>query len=448
MAKKNKRRHLYTKKEFLFNFLSLIIMIGIGIYFGYRSLYYYSKQNMVHKGSNQNLAEVIINSNKLVNSGDGFHRDKKGYYFKGKVSNNYVKFANRMFRIIRINDDNSIKLITDENVSSLMWGDEDTYQKSNLRNWLEKTNEEHSGIYYDTIPSVDKFLVKTNYSVDSLDNDKIIKSKDKYQDYVTMLSLDDYITASSKNSYLNNGQIFYLLGVNTNKNNLYIEDDGTIAESDNLTGYGVRAVITLKKNSISSYGDGSVDNPYTIKQDNDTNYVDSIVKLGNDYWKVFGQKNDILKLVKMDYIKKNNKEFKYRFSEEENSFDLEDWNGLAVYLNNSYLNSLSYKNIIEKNDYYTGELSIDIGHNMKHLYDTKVNCKVSLLSVFDYSTNNFDNIYLLNPMGGTLRYIKYKNGLLGEAEITEEKHIIPVISINKKVLKQGKGTKDNPYITG
>ena len=54
----------------------------------------------------------------------------------------------------------------------------------------------------------------------------------------------------------------------------------------------------------------------------------------------------------------------------------------------------------------------------------------------------------MNPLGGTLRYIKYKNGLLGEAEITDEKHVIPVVSINKKHIKSGKGTLKDPYITG
>ena len=32
--------------------------------------------------------------------------------------------------------------------------------------------------------------------------------------------------------------------------------------------------------------------------------------------------------------------------------------------------------------------------------------------------------------------------------MTEEKHIVPVISINKGSIKEGKGTFDNPYITG
>jgi len=38
---------------------------------------------------------------------------KNSYYFRGSVTNNYVKFANKFWRIIRINGDGSIRLIYD-----------------------------------------------------------------------------------------------------------------------------------------------------------------------------------------------------------------------------------------------------------------------------------------------------------------------------------------------
>ncbi len=41
----------------------------------------------------------------------------KSYYFRGNVSNNYVKFANLYWRIVRINGDNSIRLIYDGSVA-------------------------------------------------------------------------------------------------------------------------------------------------------------------------------------------------------------------------------------------------------------------------------------------------------------------------------------------
>ena len=38
-------------------------------------------------------------------------RGKDTYYFAGQVTNNYVKFANKYWRIVRINEDNSVRLI-------------------------------------------------------------------------------------------------------------------------------------------------------------------------------------------------------------------------------------------------------------------------------------------------------------------------------------------------
>ena len=174
MAKTKKRRHLYGKKEFLFNFFSLIIVIAIGLYFGYRSIYYYTKQNEIHNGNNQNLGDVIINSNRLESKEDGLHRDEDGYFFKGNVSNNYVTFANRLFRIVRVNNDGSIKLISNDIVSIFMFGDDTSYSKSNLRIWLEKTDDKYSGVYYNTLPNPTDYLVKTTYTEDILKEEKII----------------------------------------------------------------------------------------------------------------------------------------------------------------------------------------------------------------------------------------------------------------------------------
>ena len=55
IKKKKKEKHVLSKGEFAFNFLSLVAIIGVGIYFGYRSLYYYSKQNMKIKDEAQTI---------------------------------------------------------------------------------------------------------------------------------------------------------------------------------------------------------------------------------------------------------------------------------------------------------------------------------------------------------------------------------------------------------
>ena len=111
-------RKRLTKREYIFNIVSLLVIISIGLYFGIRSFYYYGKQGNKSNGVKSTLADKIISSNQVGKN--GLVQDNNGYYFKGKVENNYVKFANRVFRVIRINTDNTVKLVSVDNTSIFM----------------------------------------------------------------------------------------------------------------------------------------------------------------------------------------------------------------------------------------------------------------------------------------------------------------------------------------
>ena len=90
-SRKKKKKHLIGPKEFLFNFISLVLMIGVGVYFGYRSLYYYSKQNRQFVAEAQTLNGTVVHNTPVVYDDEvGLHQDSLGYYYKGNVINNYV----------------------------------------------------------------------------------------------------------------------------------------------------------------------------------------------------------------------------------------------------------------------------------------------------------------------------------------------------------------------
>ena len=62
--------------------------------------------------SNKNITEAIFASTK-----DDYGTS---YYFRGAVKNNYVQFANKCWRIVRVNGDNSVKLVLhNDNISSV-----------------------------------------------------------------------------------------------------------------------------------------------------------------------------------------------------------------------------------------------------------------------------------------------------------------------------------------
>ena len=61
-----------------------------------------------------NFSEVILaNETPTLNNGDGLYQYNSKYYFSGTDVNNYVEFNNETWRIITINEDNSIKIVKD-----------------------------------------------------------------------------------------------------------------------------------------------------------------------------------------------------------------------------------------------------------------------------------------------------------------------------------------------
>lgn len=443
MAKKTKKKtnRLIGKKEYIFNVLSLVIVIVVGIYFGGRSFYYYNVQNNKFAREMETLNGSVINNNKITD-GDGMHQDDNGHYFKGKVENNYVKFGNRLFRIIRINNDQSVKIISEDVVSVFMWGEDTNYENSNLNLWLNGSEGVY-GVYYNTLPKPEKFLNKTEYSIDTLKNNKVEKNKDTLKSYLTILSIDDYSNANGKNSYLNNNRTFWLLGMDDDKNNLYVDVDGGIQEGNTWDSYGVRVVLTLKKDLAIKSGDGTKENPYVIEQGEDINYVDNYVKLGEDIWKVNYDDGTLLKMYSTKYLSDNGT----YYSVFNSNFDITNEGSLPYYLNNGYWQSLSYQNVIKDGTFYTGEVSDESGNKYVAMYDNSLVCKVGLINMFDYYTGDKDNFFLMNTTSSvsSMIYVYRREGYIEEVDVNQTRMAIPVITIEKGILKSGTGSLEDPF---
>ena len=438
--KKKKEKHSITTFEFIFCLFSLLFAIGVGLYFGGRSFYYYSVQNAKKVETANTLNGLVFSNNPLNQEGDGLHQNTDGYYFKGKIENNYVKFANRIFRIISINNDDSVKLVSNDLVASFFWGNDTDYNNSNLKIWL---SDEKYGIYNATIPSKEHFLDKTSYTIDVLNEDKVETGEEKYSDYVTTLSITDYNLAGGKNSYLYDGKMYYLLGTNADNEVLYVNEDGSILSCDGLEGYGLKSVITLKKNTPVKGGDGTKDNPYVIEQGDKYNYVDAYVKLGEDMWKVSHDvMGDVIRLYKVGYVTINGQDYNAPYSNKSCLFDVGNNQHIAHYMNGSYYNSLSYKDYIVDSALNLGEFSEDTDYKYMNIYMNIVYNHIGLLNIFDYvSENQLNNYYNLNTTSsvGGIQYVKYSNGFIEEVDVKEARFFVPVISIKRDSINVNSG---------
>ena len=128
--------------QHIFVIVSLSILILIGTLIGGKSLYYYSKQNQKIKVESKLLATIIKKNNTPVTEGDGLYKDGQNYLFKGKVENNYVMYSNMLWRVLKLNDDNTVRLISEDSQTNMIWGDESAYLSSSVYKWLNKNDEE------------------------------------------------------------------------------------------------------------------------------------------------------------------------------------------------------------------------------------------------------------------------------------------------------------------
>ena len=425
--------------------ISIIFLGSCCLFYGFRFIKLYIghlKEKNIEKNS---VVKVIKETNK---NNDYFVEINNQYYFVGDADNNYLRYSNIIWRIIKINPDNSITAISDNSLTSLAYGEKTEYLESNINKWLNKSEKEYSGILENQINLPGEFLQKTTACLDKIDTVSNNPCKDSNGDnYFSLLSTIDFANIG-KASYLINNEDFYLNNINSENEVWYITNDGKLTISKGNDIMGIRPVITLKANIDYIDGDGSKKNPYTIEKDK--SLFGSYVKLGNDIWRIYGIKEDKVKLMLNDYLKIDGTNVTHSYSN--NNFYHDDTVGgsLANYLNTTFYNSLPYKDLIKEeyfsNGYYNGSNGFDYATALK----SEINTKVATLSVGDIFLNpSLNNYFTMTATkeNGTIMYTTQENKTLYGKSVQTKLSIVPTIIIDKNLLKKGNGTIDNPLET-
>lgn len=139
--------------------------------------------------------EISINDEGLIQDIDD---DGQTYYFRGAATNNYFKFADQMWRIVRINGNNTVKVILDGATDSLS-----TYY------------DEVSNNFYKFNGSNIKKYLDLWYSENLQQYDKYIASS-KACDYTLFTGSDEYIFEASQRLEINHVPTFNCLGNKVN----------------------------------------------------------------------------------------------------------------------------------------------------------------------------------------------------------------------------------------
>lgn len=85
------------------------------------------------------------------------------YFYRGNVINNYVSFANKTWRILRINSDGSLRLILDSIATTSQYQDSNTPPENTIESAIEFINWEDSAVYTN-LQNWYNANIATNYS--------------------------------------------------------------------------------------------------------------------------------------------------------------------------------------------------------------------------------------------------------------------------------------------
>lgn len=244
------------------------------------------------------LFNVLTDDDNIVTEGNGLYESGAEYIFKGDSVKNYVKIGNYNFRILRVNEDDNIRLIDTKRKYSSVWDDRYNIDKDRdvgindfYKNGIEsKINEYLTKVYKDEefykdgiqnyFKTYDLCVGKRSY--EEKNNTGSVECSATYENariglpYVSeffQATLDknclDINSPSCVNyNYLNDiGNMWTLTAVSDNSYEAYKIGDGGVNISKASTSGGIYPVVIVDGGLIVEEGDGSEETPYIIKID-------------------------------------------------------------------------------------------------------------------------------------------------------------------------------------
>jgi len=433
-----KKRKLSIQK--VFNLISAVFLLTCCVFYGGRFIKLYLENNEKVVEEADTLAKTLKENN------SEFLKNINGeYYFNGQVDSNYITYSGILWRAIKIGDNNVVTLISDNSLTSLAFGEVENYDESYVNKWLNNNDSDYSGILENNLNSMVTYLKNGDLCTNKIDDISNSNCTDINNDYfITLLSVSDYINTGAGNGFINTEENFYLSNMNSENNVWYVNTNGKVDTSTGTDIYGIKPVVKLKENLEFISGDGSKDDPYVIE---DTfGLFGSYVNLDDDIWRVIDASGDNLKLMYNDYIKDGNDYISYKYSNYSSYHDDTKYATLAYYMNKTFLDTLSYKDMVIETNYANGYYGKENNFDYASTLDTTINTKVGLISIGDIILNHdLGNYFTLtsSSKNNSFIYTIQKDSTPYSKIISSASYVVPVITVSKDSL-EGTGTVSEP----
>ena len=269
-----------------------------------------SLKNEIMKNSVITANPTLTTSSNNTSDASGLYKStatntgEATYYFRGNVENNYVSFAGFTWRIVRVNEDGTIRIAMQDGINSnaniAFNSSRNNYTymyytnseaKTQLESWYQtnigsKSNlvkNVASGAYYceqakakysDSMTSGSATMTTYNkytpdFKCSSDGNGKgIVNASVGLLTYDEVVYAGGYYNQSNSNYYLNNPAIYWWTmspaGFSGSNSNVWFVHTSGYLSSDNVyTTYRLRAVLNLNADTLVT-GDGTSSDPFVV----------------------------------------------------------------------------------------------------------------------------------------------------------------------------------------
>jgi len=380
-----------------------------------------------------------------------------------------------------INSDNTVRLITDENVTELPYGSNYSIAEKYATN-VGYINDWLNNYFYEKLNSTKSIIKKGNYfcvesTTDSSRTNDNCTSGKEINVKVGMVSLDEKNLAGGSESYLHISQSFWTI---TPYSNIQIWAASYYSFNSNTANVydpnGVRPVINVEATAAITNGTGNIKNYYVLAEDK-TNYKTGkigeiatsgeYVKLEGKIYRVVSKEEDGVKLILDGYYDK-------KIPTEGDPSILTTSSGVIKALNNEVLTWLDLADSDKLNEkiWYQGT-AISMGADAfrytdslsdDNIIDNGNKFKVGLIRMGEILSSNTSTILTNNYTEASSYNNPKTNLLMNKNKYSNMEWIIlnsgspstwgaesqdtvrPVIVVKSELpISGGTGTWDNPY---
>ena len=417
-----------------------------------------------------------------LTSGDTYD-DGTDTFITGEDPNNYIWYSGKLWRAVSVNNEaKTTKLVTQWNISAITYSSGSTaFEGSYMEDWLNDTSVDG---FLGNLRDYENFVVTDavwDATLDATGLGSITRPNGEatVTDAVGLLNMYEYQSSNNgeTNGYLNNGLYWWTLTPYSSSSVRNVYRNGTAGSNSPSNTAGVRPSINLKSSVKIVDGDGTIDNPYRLNGDNDTNlsgtllssrYSGEYIKFGNDennLYRIVSHENGTgTKIVSAVPLKNSGSHIESTFG---SNTSFSSSNTIGTFLNGEYLTSYVdsiYSDMIEDSTtWYLGTVGSGASYKLAKYTDTVMSsltsstteAKVGLLRFGELMSGQFDR-YSNNTYYWTLTPYSTSNarnvndyGNASDSSPSAAFGVRPSINLKSNVvITGGDGTINNPFTLG